>query len=56
MEFSDVTQMLMQATPGEYITYIAIVCFAGITVGIMVSLVIKGVNEALGMIRKIIRS
>ena len=52
----NVMQMLMQATPGEYITYMTVVSFAGVTVGVLVSLVVKGINESLGIIRRILRS
>lgn len=55
MKISDLTTTIMEASTSELITVVSLSLALGIVIGIGVSLFIYGVNEALGMLRKILK-
>lgn len=56
MEISEFTVAVMDASVGELVTVMSLSLAAGIVIGIGVSLFIYGVNEALGMLRRILKA
>lgn len=56
MELTEVTKMLLDAEPGAYILGMFMSGAAGISAGVLVSLVITGINQALYMVKKVINS